>query len=164
MKVLAPEPKALMTIFLSVGPVISTLLSSKPGPGGAHRQATSSLTFWVECRKCKCLPASSSAWTLSLLARSCLRVALNVRWRIVKNLRASGVRILEVASDEGESANGCGRWKSATSFEVPKGSYDSPRMDMPLGVCREDDIVMVLICSSSSCIALKSTSRERVVS
>ena len=134
-----------MTIFLSVGPVISTLLSSNPGPGGAQRQATSSLIFWVECKKCKCLPASSSAWTLSRLARSSLRIGLNVRWRIVRNFSASGVRILEVASLEGESADGKKSderdQRSVMNTSVPAADRDLPRMDMPLGACNEEDML-----------------------
>ena len=35
----APELSALMVIFLSVGPVISTRRSTRPGAGGATRQA-----------------------------------------------------------------------------------------------------------------------------
>ena len=35
---LAPEFRALMVIFLSTGPVISTRRSSRPGAGGATRQ------------------------------------------------------------------------------------------------------------------------------
>lgn len=36
MKVLEPLLRALTTILRSVGPVISTLLSSRPGAGGAQ--------------------------------------------------------------------------------------------------------------------------------
>lgn len=42
MKVLAPELSAFITILRSVGPVISTRRSSKPGAGGAQIHVESS--------------------------------------------------------------------------------------------------------------------------
>ena len=44
MKVLAPLFKALTTILRSVGPVISTQQSSRPGAGGAQTQEGSHWT------------------------------------------------------------------------------------------------------------------------
>lgn len=103
-KVFAPEFNAFTTIFLSVGPVISTLLSSNPGPGSAHLHPTSSLTRWVDCRKCSFLPESSSDWILRRLERSWRRVGLKVRWRVRRKERAWGVRIVEVTWGDGEEA------------------------------------------------------------
>ena len=47
----APEFSALMVIFLSTGPVISTRRSSRPGAGGATRQFGSLRTDSVSVRK-----------------------------------------------------------------------------------------------------------------
>ena len=58
-KVLAPEFKALMTIFLSTGPVISTLLSNKSSGNGAQTQSDS-LTFLVSEGKEGKFPASKN--------------------------------------------------------------------------------------------------------
>ena len=47
---LAPEFIALQVIFGSVGPVISTLRSSRPGPGPATNQLASSRIWLVDFR------------------------------------------------------------------------------------------------------------------
>ena len=47
---LAPEFMALQVIFGSVGPVISTLRSSRPGPGPATNQLASSRIWLVDFR------------------------------------------------------------------------------------------------------------------
>ena len=57
---LAPEFSALIVIFLSVGPVISTLRSTSPGAGGATRQLWSALTCAVSARKSSVAPALRS--------------------------------------------------------------------------------------------------------
>ena len=56
-KVFAPEFKALITIFLSTGPVISTLLSNKSSGKGAQTQSDS-LIFFVSSGKEGKFPAS----------------------------------------------------------------------------------------------------------
>lgn len=110
-KVLAPEFKALMTIFLSVGPVISTLYpcsvpvpanrnkkrtyrrSSSPGPGGAQFQARFSLISLVSGRKERGLPWSSSACTFSRFFNNSNLRLLNVLWSKARNSRASVERM-----------------------------------------------------------------------
>ena len=47
----APELRALIVIFWSVGPVISTRRSASPGAGGATRQAVSARMLAVSGRK-----------------------------------------------------------------------------------------------------------------
>jgi hypothetical protein len=56
MKVLAPELRALMTILRSVGPVISTRRSSRPGPGVAQRHETALRMAAVSGRNPRGLP------------------------------------------------------------------------------------------------------------
>jgi len=51
MNAFAPELRALMTIFLSTGPVISTLRSVSPGAGGGPFQSSLCLTCSVSARK-----------------------------------------------------------------------------------------------------------------
>ena len=58
---LAPELSALIVIFRSVGPVISTRRSTRPGAGSATRQDGSSRTSLVSGRKPRVPPAASSA-------------------------------------------------------------------------------------------------------
>jgi hypothetical protein len=57
----APELRALMVIFLSVGPVISTRRSTRPGAGAATRQLASSRISAVSGRKSSIAPPESSA-------------------------------------------------------------------------------------------------------
>ena len=54
----APELRALMVILRSVGPVISTRRSSRPGAGGATCQSPSRIP-WVSGRKSSISPAAS---------------------------------------------------------------------------------------------------------
>src|SRR6201996_2999154 len=58
---LAPELSALIVIFLSVGPVISTRRSTRPAAGGATRQVVSSRMCAVSGRKSNIAPWLSSA-------------------------------------------------------------------------------------------------------
>src|SRR5690242_6237852 len=55
------EFNALTTILRSVGPVISTLRSTRPGAGGAPFHVGSSRMYLVSGRKSRRLPLSSSA-------------------------------------------------------------------------------------------------------
>jgi hypothetical protein len=67
--VFAPLFRALTTIFLSVGPVISTLLSSKPGPGGTQCQEGSARTRAVSGEKSNGTPESNLLCASSRAAR-----------------------------------------------------------------------------------------------
>ncbi len=58
----APELSALMVIFRSVGPVISTRRSTRPGAGAGTRQSESSLMCRVPGRKSSVPPADRSTW------------------------------------------------------------------------------------------------------
>jgi hypothetical protein len=132
MNVLAPEFNALMTIFLSVGPVISTLenqrcrervpqttyrLSSRPGAGGAQDQAKlfliSSVSFGNESdlpylsalltlKEINGPTASSCSWTFFLFSNNSLRRASNVLCKTARNSIAS-VEIIDSVPFGGES-------------------------------------------------------------
>ena len=67
---LAPEFSALIVIFRSVGPVISTRRSTSPGAGAATRQAGSSRIWRVSGRKSSVPPADSSTCRVSRAASS----------------------------------------------------------------------------------------------
>lgn len=82
-----------MTIFLSTGPVISTLLSVSPGAGLAPSQEGSSLMCFVSGAKSGNRPESYWACWRALRWRRDLRVASKFRWRTARKVRASGVRI-----------------------------------------------------------------------
>jgi hypothetical protein len=69
----APELSALMVIFRSVGPVISTRRSTRPGAGDATRQAGSSLIWRVPGRKSRVPPAEISTCRVSRAASSSAR-------------------------------------------------------------------------------------------
>ena len=59
---LAPEFSALMVIFFSTGPVISTRRSSRPGAGGATRQVGS-------LRMCRVSGRNRGSWPLAICWR-----------------------------------------------------------------------------------------------
>ena len=61
---LAPELSALMVIFRSVGPVISTRRSSRPGAGSATRQVSSSPDGRVSGRKSSVPPVGELSLAL----------------------------------------------------------------------------------------------------
>lgn len=82
-----------MTIFLSTGPVISTLLSSSPFIGGGPCQLLSSRTWAVSGRKSGRPPASNWVWRSTRRLRRFLRVGLKLRCSLARKVRASGVRI-----------------------------------------------------------------------
>src|SRR5215216_6457431 len=80
MNTFAPELRALITIFRSVGPVISTRRSRRSFGIGATFQFPSR-TDLVSGRKSGSAPASSFFCRSSRAWRSISRVALNLRWR-----------------------------------------------------------------------------------
>lgn len=104
MKVLAPELRAPMTIFLETGPVISTLRSSSPGMGAGPIQVGSFLMCSVDLRKLGRAPASNSAWRRTRALRRLLRVGLNERWRTARKARDSGVIMSRWAPENGSLA------------------------------------------------------------
>ena len=75
--VFAPEFKALITIFLSTGPVISTLLSNKSS-GNAAQTQSESLMFFVSSEKEGNSPASKYACSIALFVSNFNRVSLNI--------------------------------------------------------------------------------------
>src|SRR6478609_11043699 len=88
----APELSALMVIFRSVGPVISTRRSSRSAGAGATDQSAAR-TFAVSARK-------SSRWVRETSSRRCprstsnsFRRAPNFSWSSATKANASGVRI-----------------------------------------------------------------------
>lgn len=87
------ELRAFTTIFRSVGPVISTLRSTRPGAGGAPRHVSSSRIAFVSGRKSGKTPLSSSCCRMTRRSRRFLRVELKARWRRARNAVASWVRI-----------------------------------------------------------------------
>ena len=92
------EFRAFTTIFRSVGPVISTLRSIKPGAGGAPLHASFSRICFVSGRKSGSWPLSSSACLITRRWRSSLRVPLKDRWRRARKARASLLRIFLLKS------------------------------------------------------------------
>src|SRR5262249_33902973 len=58
----APELSALIVIFRSVGPVISTRRSTRPGAGAGTRQRLSSLMRRVARREARVRPRGRSRW------------------------------------------------------------------------------------------------------
>ena len=89
----APELSALMVIFRSVGPVISTRRSTRPGAGEATRHSGSSLMCRVAGRKSSVPPADSSCCRAARAASSSARLAPKSRWSMAIRFSASGVRI-----------------------------------------------------------------------
>ena len=76
--VLAPLFNALITILRSVGPVISTLLSSRPGAGGAQVHDGSLRTEVVSAGKSGGWPASKRRCASSRATRRFCLVELKV--------------------------------------------------------------------------------------
>lgn len=93
MKVFAPEFKALMTIFLSTGPVISTLLSSKPGIGTGPCHVGSSRICLVSLAKSGKPPASKAACCNIRLFNKDFLVGLKFLCKTAKKAKAAGVTI-----------------------------------------------------------------------
>ena len=89
----APEFSALIVIFRSVGPVISTRRSTRPGAGGATRQEVSCLICWVPGRKSSMAPAESSSCRAARAASNSARRGPNSRCSAAMRPSASGVRI-----------------------------------------------------------------------
>lgn len=88
----APELSALIVIFRSIGPVISTRRSSRPGAGGATRQLASSRMRRVASRKRGESPSAKAARRLRRSCSSCWRVHSNASCSSSTNRRASSVR------------------------------------------------------------------------
>ena len=95
------EFNAFTTIFRSVGPVISTRRSTRPGAGGAPFQASFSRICLVSGRKSNSCPRSISAWRSTRRWRSALRVGLKVRCKRARKAVASLVRILQASGLRG---------------------------------------------------------------
>ncbi|GAP59084.1 hypothetical protein AHiyo1_22980 [Arthrobacter sp. Hiyo1] len=89
---LAPEFSALMVIFRSTGPVISTRRSSKPGAGGATRQFGSFRMPAVSGRNRGSCPLAIWPRRACLACISSWRRSAVARCRAATNSRASGVR------------------------------------------------------------------------
>ncbi|CPU67002.1 Uncharacterised protein [Mycobacteroides abscessus] len=92
---LAPELRALIVIFGSVGPVISTRRSSRPGAPAepATRHDGSSRTGRVDGRKSGSMPSATSCRRCWRSMRSSWRRATNRSCSSVRKSSASGVRI-----------------------------------------------------------------------
>ena len=88
------ELSAFTTILRSVGPVISTLRSTKPGAGGAPFQVALSRICLVSGRKSGKMPLSSSLCLMTRRSRRAFRVELKVRWSSAKNAVASLERMV----------------------------------------------------------------------
>ena len=91
------ELSALTTILRSVGPVISTRRSTRPGAGSAPRHVGSSRMCLVSGRKSGSTPLSISAWRSTRRSSSWRRVSSKVRCRVARNAHASLVKILLLA-------------------------------------------------------------------
>ena len=91
-KTFAPEFSALMIIFRSAGPVISTRRSCRSrGMGSIVHEP--SRTCSVSGRKSGILPASISAWRCILFCKSSSRLPVNARTNVATKAIASGVNI-----------------------------------------------------------------------
>lgn len=110
------EFNALTTIFRSVGPVISVLLSTKPGAGVAPLHAGLSRIRLVSGRKSGSTPLSSSAWRMSRRCSSSLRRALNERWSRARKAVASLLKILLVRLLRGPRIDT--PWMIASMFDM----------------------------------------------
>ena len=96
MKTFAPQFSALMTILRSVGPVISTRRSTRPGAGSAHRQSPPR-TSAVSGRKSGSAPAASSASRRARACSSSSRRGPNSRCSAGEQLQRLGGQHLLVA-------------------------------------------------------------------
>jgi hypothetical protein len=89
----APELSALMVILRSVGPVISTRRSSRPGPGPATRHVRSSRMCRVSGRKSGSSPFANRSLRRWRASSRSWRGPANRVCRSATNARASGLRI-----------------------------------------------------------------------
>jgi hypothetical protein len=97
MYVLAPELRALISIFRSGGPVISTRLSWRSSGTGATLQPPSRMSF-VSGRKSGISPASIRSWKSFLFSRISSTRPPNSRFNFATKETASGVRISAYSS------------------------------------------------------------------
>src|SRR3954470_178410 len=91
MKPVEPLLRALMTIFRSVGPVISTQRFWRSLGGGATCQSPSR-TSRVSSRKSSVPPSSSARWRSSRFSSNSRRRPSKRRWSSATNSRASSER------------------------------------------------------------------------
>lgn len=110
------EFNAFTTIFLSVGPVISTLRSTRPGAGGAPFQASLSRICFDCGRKSGSTPLSSSACRITRRCNKSFRFMLNDRWSKARNAIASLLRIFRVWSFRGPRIET--PWRSCSSTDI----------------------------------------------
>jgi hypothetical protein len=89
---LAPELSALMVIFRSVGPVISTRRSVRSAGAGGANQSAARMSA-VSGRKPSVPPAAISARRAARAASNSLRRGRNRRFRSATNSTASSDRI-----------------------------------------------------------------------
>src|SRR6266545_3445265 len=100
MKQRAPELSALIIIFRSTGPVISTRRSCKSGGAGSTRQSASRSSR-VSGRKSGSSPAEIRSCLSTRAKSSCSRRGLKRRWRSATNSSASPVRISSARPSRG---------------------------------------------------------------
>ena len=138
MKTRAPELSALMTIFRSTGPVISTRRSWRSAGRGATVQLDSR-TARVSGRKCGRSPASKRRWRSRRRSRSSSRRPAKSRTREPTKSRASGVRMASWSGPSGPrtrsplTARDVTLIASAPSCGVPGLEARRPFMDSPEG-------------------------------
>ena len=89
MKTRAPEFRALIIIFGSAGPVISTRRSSRSA-GAAGTVQSAARRSAVAGSKSRSAPSSIAAWRRGGPARSASRRGPNAAWRSARNASASG--------------------------------------------------------------------------
>ena len=88
----APEFSALIVIFASVGPVISTRRSTNPGAGAATCHEPTRV-FEVSAKKSSVPPELISACLTTRASSSANRRARNLRSKAATNRTAAGVKI-----------------------------------------------------------------------
>jgi hypothetical protein len=128
----APELSALIVIFLSVGPVISTRRSMRPGAGGATRHDVSLRIASVLVRKSSMAPADSSRCRSALAASRSRRRSPSSRCSTPIRSSASGVRISSYRSPDGPAIS------TPLTFHaplLPRDPGSSPGLALP-GRCR----------------------------
>ena len=99
MKTRAPELRALIIIFGSAGPVISTRRSSRSAGAGATRQSAAADVGGLGQEVGHDRRRRGRAWRFLRAARSSAGAAPNWRWRSARNSSASGVRTRSSPSD-----------------------------------------------------------------
>ena len=98
---MAPELSALIVIFLSVGPVISTRRSCRALGAAATFQEESSRTDFVSSRNLRSSPAAILAMRWVRAARSSKRRELKLRWSKAISSRDVSVKIVSEPATAG---------------------------------------------------------------